>query len=98
MPTWRNYLGNDSQFQKTGVRIYDDTFKESQYYKFYNSLLNHSKLLEICERYGYRLQFKPHPAIISAIDYFDHDPRVEFCEINKKYNEVFAESSLVRCF
>ena len=36
MPTWRNYLGNDSQFQKTGVRIYDDTFKESQYYKFYN--------------------------------------------------------------
>lgn len=40
MPTWRTWL----------EEVSEETFKESDYYKHYMSLLNHPKLLDIFEK------------------------------------------------
>ena len=95
MPTWRDYLGNNSTFAVDGIRRYDASFKESDFFKFYNALLNHPKLLAACDKHGYTLQFMPHPGIVAAVEYFDHDPRVCFLSGHTRYRDVYAESALV---
>ena len=94
MPTWRSYLmsGFDS---KTGMWSISERFKESSYYKFYNSLLNDERLLSVCEERGYTLCFLPHPNIISSISLFDKDKRVKFFSLEDEYREIYAKSNLV---
>lgn len=94
MPTWRKYLATDID-TGTGVWNLKPDFKSSEYFRFYNSLINDSRLLEACERCGYTLCFMPHPNIIPHIEMFDRDPRVTFLTINKEYRDVYAESNLV---
>ena len=53
MPTWRKNLVSilDS---KTGKRVYDSQFKETEYFKFYNDLINNEQLLSLLESKGYK--------------------------------------------
>ena len=45
-PTWRNYLSSQID-KKTGDRVYNPNFKESDFFKFYNELLNNGELIKI---------------------------------------------------
>jgi CDP-glycerol glycerophosphotransferase (TagB/SpsB family) len=94
MPTWRHYLmtGYDNL---TGIWNISEGFKESDYFIFYNSLINNEKLLNACEKNGYTLCFLPHPNIIPHISLFNHDDRVKFYSINDEYRDVYAQSDLV---
>ncbi len=94
MPTWRQYLMNGYD-NKNGVWRIGDTFKESEYYRFYNSLINDERLLSACDEYGYKLAFMPHPNIIPNISVFDHDKRVKFFSIDDEYRKIYAQSNLV---
>ena len=79
----------------TGVWSPGSGFKDSAYYRFYNSLINNERLLAACEEYGYTLAFLPHPNVIPSISLFDHDPRVHFYSLADAYRDVYAESDLV---
>lgn len=48
MPTWRKYIANEQMFL------------ESDYFKYWQSLLNHPQLIEALERTGIRLVFYVH--------------------------------------
>lgn len=93
MPTWRKSLsaGTDEK----GVWILGDEFKNSEYFKFYNDMLNNERLLKAAEEYGYKLCFMPHPNTIAGIDMFGHDPRVTFMDMSFSYRDVFAQTDLM---
>ena len=94
MPTWRRYLMDDI-VEKTGEWRVIEGFETQPYYEFYDSLLNSDRLLKTLEQYGYTLQFFPHPNIRTGINYFHHDPRVNFLTSEVLYRDVYATSELV---
>ena len=94
MPTWRQYLmaGIDSN---TSVWKPIDNIEDSQYYKFYESLLCSIRLLNLLEENGYTLQFFPHPNLRLSGIQFQHDPRVKILSSDISYREIYATSNLV---
>jgi CDP-glycerol glycerophosphotransferase (TagB/SpsB family) len=93
MPTWRKSLSGG--VTSKGEWTIGDTFAESNYFKFYNALLSHPRLLDAAQERGYQVCFMPHPNITPAIPLFDHDPRVNFWKADKSYRDVFAQSDLI---
>jgi CDP-glycerol glycerophosphotransferase (TagB/SpsB family) len=93
MPTWRKSLSGGVTAK--GEWTIGDTFAESNYFKFYNALLNHPRLLDAAQERGYQVCFMPHPNITPAIPLFDHDSRVNFWQADKSYRDVFAQSDLI---
>lgn len=93
MPTWRKSLSDG--VDAAGVWKVGDDFAQSGYFKFYNALLNHEKLLAKAKEYGYKICFMPHPNIKPALGLFQRHPQVTFWDEEKPYREVFAESNLL---
>lgn len=93
MPTWRKSLsaGTDEK----GVWILGDEFKDSEYFQFYNDLLNDERLLKAADEYGYKICFMPHPNTIAGINMFQHNPKVEFMDMSFSYRDVFAQTDLM---
>ncbi len=94
MPTWRKSLMKYPD-PVTGIWIIRDDYKESKYYKFYNSLFNNKRLREAAKKYGYKICCKPHPIIEPYLDLFDKNDDVIFFDAEKSYREIFAESDLM---
>ena len=95
MPTWRRQYHN----------FKDDEFKESNFFKTFNRLINDNDLLDYLEENEYRLVFKPHPNLNKFIKLFNKDKRVDF-DLNdlnndhegyssRRYSDIFNHSSLI---
>lgn len=96
-PTWRKWLMMDfnaADSDRDAISA-KDGLKQTDYYKFYNNLINDSVLLETCEEYGYTLCFMPHPNLYGCLGQFEKDKRVLFWGTEKKYCEAFAEGNLL---
>ena len=92
MPTWRQYLAAKSG---TDNDLIPD-FTESNYFRFYNGLINDDRLLSAADELGYRICFMPHPGIKrKGLSFFKQDPRVDFLDFDIAYSKVYAESRLV---
>ena len=91
MPSWRRSLEHLSEEQ----------FKNSEFFKAYNSLLNDEKLIGFLDKKGYTLIFKPHHNLYEHLHLFDRHPSVEFDDIESgdgkihTYNDIFNHSSLL---
>lgn len=92
MPSWRRSLEHLSEEQ----------FKNSEFYKAYNSLLNDERLIRFLDKQGYILIFKPHHNLKEHLHLFDKHPSVKFDymknnENNKTYTytNIFNHSSLL---
>ena len=94
MPTWRRYL-MDKWDDKKDTWTFMPDFEKSDYYRFYNSLLNDERLIAAAKKNGYKIQFFPHPTILSKLDSFDKNEVVTFLKKGTPYKEIFAKSSLV---
>ena len=94
MPTWRKYLA-DKWDPETDLWSLVSYFEKSDYFRFYNGLINNEKLLSAAERLGYKIRFFPHPTLQPYLDRFDKDVRVEFLTKGTEYREVYATSDLV---
>lgn len=94
MPTWRKYLmGHFSE--KTGKRKLNASFEQSEYFRFYCSLLTDVRLLNAARRYGYQIYFHPHPLLIPYINEFTKDKDIFLFPPGKRYQDIFAESELI---
>ena len=93
MPTWRYYLSQHDSIDKNRI-VMGPGFKETDYFKFYNGLLNNERLLENAEKYGYQICFRPHPVVMKNLNDFSHDYRVRFFDESIPYRDIFAESNL----
>ena len=92
MPTWRRYI-----YLSKNKKVSNELFAKSSYYKIYQSLLNNNELIEILERYDYRLVFYPHYEIQDYITLFSsHSDRINICTSkDNTVQSLLKESSLL---
>lgn len=94
-PTWRRNIANSNvaHFKKG----HNDYFKNSEYFKIYNRLINDPKLIETAKRYGYRLIYLLHPAASAQLEDFDQNDYVELIPAagDMNYEKILTESSLM---
>lgn len=93
MPTWRSYLSYHDEIDQNRI-VMKSGFKETEYFMFYNNLINNGRLLENAEKLGYQICFRPHPAVMKNLSDFSHDSRVIFFEEDIPYRDIYAESNL----
>ncbi len=94
MPTWRMYLSHWDR-GSVGKWNISERFVESEYFNFYNKLLNDERILSACKRAGYTLAFMPHPNVMPHINVFTKRKDVVFFGVEKEYRDVYAESAAV---
>ncbi len=94
MPTWRKYLMTDWD-ASTDSWSTADNFTDSDYYNFYNNLLNDERLIKAAKELGYTIAFFPHPNIQPSVKYFDKKDDVVFLDRTNEYRDVYAKSNLI---
>ncbi|MBO5909034.1 MAG: CDP-glycerol glycerophosphotransferase family protein [Clostridia bacterium] len=94
MPTWRKNIAGKVQ-SDVSIRQYNEFFKESDYYKFYNGLINNEKLIKALKEYGYEFHFYIHPSITyQSVDFKSNDYVTVHTEI-ADYNKEFCEGAVL---
>lgn len=93
-PTWRSYIAMPPSIGST--RPYSPTFKETEYFKIYQSLINNKKLIENAKKYNYKLIYLIHPTIASQIDDYTAEDIVTIqSPVGVSYEKLLTESSLM---
>ena len=94
-PTWRKSCCGTGMLNE--VKGYNPLFKQSAYFKVYNSLINDEKLIACAEKTGYKLIFLLHPAMSSQISDYDTNDYVELIQASgdMSYEKILTESSLM---
>lgn len=93
LPTWRAYLAGariDGQ-----RRLYNDKFKDSYFYKTYNSLINDKRIHEVLKEYGYKIKFCLHPSLSEQAKDFVSNEYVEICKGNIDYQYEFKTNKIM---
>ncbi len=97
MPTWRKWLMKDfdaADSDKDAVHVRDD-IENTEFFEFYHGLINNKRLLNACDKYGYKLIWMPHTNFRECADKFVDDKRIIAYNFEKKYREAFAEGNLL---
>lgn len=93
-PTWRAYISMPASIGN--VRPYSDTFKNTVYYKTFQSLITNETLIAAAKRAGYRILYLLHPTITSQIHDFTPGECVEVLSpVDISYEQLLTESSLM---
>lgn len=96
-PTWRMQSTIMTAISESMIREYNPHFKETNYYKVYNSLINDQRLIDAAREYGYRLVYVLHPIVSPQAKDFDKNEYVDIVPStgDMSYEKVFRESSLM---
>lgn len=96
-PTWRMNSVLPVQKSEGFARDYNPNFKETNYYKVYNSLINDPRLLDAARAHGYRIQYVLHPLISPQAEDFITNDLVEIIPSigNMSYEKIFCEAALM---
>ncbi|EAJ5680835.1 glycosyltransferase [Campylobacter lari] len=93
MPTWRaNIVGSIANSSKRDLK---ENFKQSEYFRKWNSLLNSDGLRELYEKYSYTLIFNPHPNIMPYLKEFNIPLYIKIANQNESLQVLFCNSSLM---
>ncbi|MDO5557437.1 MAG: CDP-glycerol glycerophosphotransferase family protein [Clostridia bacterium] len=95
-PTWRNYLALPL-VRHGESRRYNANFKNSEYFKIYNKLINDEKLIDTARKCGYKIVYLLHPCTSSQIDDYDKNESVELVAATDdlNYEEILTQSSIM---
>lgn len=94
IPTWRAYISMPVSIGN--VRPYSETFKETDYFKIYNSLINNPQMIETAKRCNYKIIYVLHPTISSQIEDYTPGENVEVLSpVNVNYEKILTESDLM---
>lgn len=93
MPTWRRsfnivYKNVDSEESKIA-------FMQTEYFKFYNQLINDERLLNAMKKNGYKGKFCLHPLHSTKTDCFNENEVFTVTKGNINYPELFTEGALM---
>lgn len=94
-PTWRRNVVNQSiAFVK---KSHNDSFKNSEYFRLYNNLINDERLISCAKKTGYELVYLLHPAMSSQAADFDRNDYVKIVQAtgDMSYEKILTESSLM---
>ncbi|MCM1244874.1 MAG: YfhO family protein [Roseburia sp.] len=94
MPTWRFSLAGRMN-NDTGEREYNPQFKQSEFYRFYQSLIHDKRLLKVMKEYGYTGRFFLHPQHkVQTGDFTDNDT-IKLVRGDIDYQEEFQKNALL---
>lgn len=94
MPTWRRdlfgaYHAEDSRYDlKPG-------FEQSDFYCFMHDLLTDPRLHAVAEKYGYSIEFVPHPVFFPYVDRFKLPENIKVYDETAVYRDIFAQNKLL---
>lgn len=96
-PTWRMQSAMPVTKNEGVARDYNPNFKETDYYKVYNGLINDPNLLEAAKEYGYRIQYVLHPIVSPQAEDFEKNDFVEIIPAigDMSYEKLFCEAALM---
>ena len=94
MPTWRKQSAGVFN-SDNGEWDYSFTFKNSDYYRFYDRLINDKRLLKTMHDNGYKGLFVLHSAHISNAKDFNGNELFEVVDTLKDYQKSLVESALL---
>ncbi len=96
-PTWRMQVAVPVTKNEGVERDYNPLFKETSYYKVYNSLINDDRLISAAKRCGYSIVYVLHPIVSAQAEDFDTNDYVKIIPAtgDMSYEKVFCESSLM---
>lgn len=93
-PTWRSYLAMHSVMGQT--RPYNPEFKNTEYFRIFQSLLEDEMLTGTAKQTGYQIIYLLHPVISAQKEDFRAAPGVEiFPATEANYEELLTQSSLM---
>lgn len=91
MPSWRNLLAGEV-IKGTQRRKYNPLFKESEYFNFYNKLLNDEKLLSLLREKNIKIKFCIHPSFRAQANDFTGNDVVEYAvDVNSQYETLSSK-------
>ena len=93
MPTWRNYITGTVDLV-TYENIKSEYFKNTTYFKFYDSLINNEQLLNTMEKHNYKGIFCLHPNFAKQWSDFNKNNLISVFE-TCNYQELLVKSSLL---
>lgn len=96
-PTWRMQSAMLVSRNEGVERDYNPNFKETDYYKVYNSLINDKRLIDAAKQYGYRIVYVLHPIVSPQAKDFDRNDYVDIIPAtgDMSYERLFCQSSLM---
>ena len=94
IPTWKKDVVGPVD-PVTRKRLYYPSFKESDYFKNYNDLINDDRLIQAARAHNYEILFYPHPEVYQQIDDFHKNDYVKFVPQSTSYQKLLKESSLL---
>jgi len=96
-PTWRMQSAMLVVKNEGVQRDYNENFKDTPYYKVFNSLINDSRLIAAAKKYGYRIKYVLHPIVSPQVNDFDKNDYVDIISAigDMSYEELFRKSSLM---
>lgn len=94
LPTWRAHLAGKI-IPGTSTREYVPHFKDTDFWAFYNGLINDERLLAAMRHTGYTGEFYVHPAFEKQADDFSGNELISVGEGSADYERVLSESALL---
>ena len=94
MPTWRSTLVGGI-INGTQDRKYNSKFKETEYYKFYNGLINDERIIQCLKENNYKILFCIHPSFKGQLKDFTINNDCVEKTVYVDYPEVFKKSKLL---
>ena len=96
-PTWRMQAAVPVRTSEGEQRDYNPMFKESSYFRVFNSLINDPRLIEAAQKYGYKIKYVLHPIVSAQVGDFDKNEYVDIIPAvgDMSYEKMFCESSLM---
>lgn len=92
--TWRSSMASKID-KATGQRLYNKDFKNSDYFKFLNNLMNDERLLKVLKEKDYKIRFIPHPNVLCQLKDFTKNEFVEIEEGGINYQKEFCENKVL---
>ncbi|MDE5983676.1 MAG: CDP-glycerol glycerophosphotransferase family protein, partial [Eubacterium sp.] len=93
MPTWRrsfNLLYKNVDSEESRI-----AFMQTEYFNFYNKLINDERLLSVMKKYGCTGKFCLHPLHSTKTDCFDENEVFSVAKGGINYQELFTKGALM---
>lgn len=94
LPTWRRALANSIN-PATGARIYNPAFKNTEYFQFYQKLIQDERLLSCMREHGYTGKFCLHVNHMEQLGDFTGNDVITIQDGNLDYQREFIENALM---
>ncbi len=93
-PTWRHNLATRVN-QKHGGRGYNNAFRDSEFFNFYNNLINDPRILSKMAEKGYKGVLQLHPYMAAQSTDFQLPEVFSFSDSNTSFKERFKDCAIL---